>query len=131
MVNQEVIQNWKNRLNREVGLIPPEHLLLFDCLIESDEDITIFIQSFLLVSPGKNGNRKVLKQLNLEYSDFTYPGDDHITALASQWLRTSRTMDDPFVKDKVVAQEGDAWKPQWPTQNILMSEGASYSQILP
>jgi len=129
MVNEEVIQKWNAQLIGGKKLILLDHLLLFDCLVESDEDAIVFTQSFVLVGPEQNDRRMMLKRLDLSFSDFTYPGDHYIADSVLRWLADSDTQH-ATTQGQLVTKQNDLWKPSWHTKSTYMSEGASYVPLL-
>lgn len=127
MVNEAVIQKWNSLLQNAKGLVPANHLLLYDCLAVPDEDIVAFIQSFILVGPEQNGKRMIVKRLELSFSDFTYPGDSSVAASVTSWLSGS-TPEFPE-QNQFVTFQHNSWKPSQHTKNPYRPEGAFYTPL--
>ena len=86
MVNKNAISKFSALLQDGLRLIPAGHLLLYNILLEPDEDVTLFTQSFVLVGPEQDCRRLVIGRLDLSFSDFTYSGDSQIANSVLHWL---------------------------------------------
>lgn len=127
MLNQKVVENLNALLKGSSGLVPPQHLLLYDCLAEPDEDVVVFIDSFILVGPEQDNRRAVIKQLDLESSDFACLEDSCIGVSVHKWLSCPDQQDTS--QSRYVEKQDNYWRPNWQTENVYMLEGAQYIPI--